>query len=80
MKSVWFQGLKPEEQESFKKDVLSAQKVLDKLTKIVYNRTIEVQNTPIADYDCASWSHRQAHQNGQVAAFKEILSLIDIKV
>lgn len=78
MKTVWFEGLKAEEKENFKNEVLGAQKVLDKLTKIVYNRTIEVQNTPIADYDCASWSHRQAHQNGQVAAFKEIIALLDI--
>jgi hypothetical protein len=70
--------LKGDEADNLKQQILQAQIVLDKLREIVYNRVKEAQSTPLVDYDCPSWSHRQAHQNGQVAAFKEIIALLTL--
>lgn len=77
IKQAWLQG-EPDPEE-FKKYILSSGKVLDKLRKIVYNKCMSTEKTREVDYDCPSWSHKQAHQNGKVEAYKEILDILEIK-
>ena len=77
VKAIWLHG--EENPEEFKKYLFSSQKALDKLRKIVYNRCMSTEKTREVDYDCPSWSHKQAHQNGKVEAYKEILELLEFK-
>lgn len=77
LKTVWFQDLPKSEQEDFKKIVLGSKKVLDKLSKIVYNRYNDGELVKTNDYDSPSWSHKQAHLNGKREAYQEILDLLD---
>lgn len=77
IKTVWLQHLKTQaEQEEFKKTLKRSKIVLDKLTEIVYNSTKEQKTT---DYDCPSWSHKQAHMNGYNEAIKHFLEILDLK-
>lgn len=77
LKTVWTQDLPPGEREEFSKIVLNSNLVLDKLRKIVYNRVISGEKVSVADYDNPSWSHKQAHINGQNSALREILDILD---
>lgn len=79
LKTVWFQDLPKADQENFKQLVLSSEKVLDKLRKIVYNMSIDEEKVKTVDYDSPSWSHKQAHLNGKAEAFREIMNLLEIK-
>jgi hypothetical protein len=78
LKTLWFQDLPSSQQDQFKQSVLGSKIVLDKLGKIVYNMCISGEKVSIDQYDTASWSHRQAHQNGRNEALREILELITI--
>lgn len=79
LKTQWFQDLPKSEQENFKQLVLSSEKVLDKLRKIVYNMSIDEEKVKTIDYDSPSWSHKQAHHNGKSEAYREIMELLEIK-
>jgi len=74
----WFRGLKTDEVEERKSFLLSNQKVLDILKEIVYNIRISCENVSETDYDSPSWSHKQAHHNGEVASLKRIERLITL--
>jgi hypothetical protein len=74
----WVKDIRdPVEKENFKKFLLGNEKLLDKLSKIVHNyiRESEYKTT---DYDSASWAYKQAHANGEKAAFEKILKLLDL--
>ena len=77
---LWLKDLKDsKEREEFTNTLLNSQKVLDKLSKIVYNMCIDGEKVKSTDYDSPSWSHKQAHLNGERAAYQKILSLLDFK-
>jgi len=76
--SAWIQGAKtPEERDKVKKMVQGNHFVLDKLSEICYNLVTELENVSRSDYDSAGWAYEQAHRNGEVAALKLIIKLID---
>lgn len=79
MKTVWINHLKGEDQENFRKFILSSRPVLDKLKDIVYNKVKDAQKVRSSDYADASWAYKQAHLNGRVDALNEILDLLDLK-
>ena len=66
----------PEEKETFLKQVQGAQHVLDRYTTLLEKRIEKNQDTKEIDYDCPSWSHKQADANGYQRAIQEILKLI----
>jgi hypothetical protein len=73
----WIKDIKdPVERENFKKLVLGSEKVLDKLTKIVYNYIRESKNLT-NDYDSPSWAYKAAHHNGRIEAYERMLKLLD---
>ena len=77
IQSKWYLGSKTEEEKQKTKElVLSSQKVLDILSKIVYNMSIDGEKVKSTDYDSPSWSHKQAHLNGRAEAFKDILNIL----
>lgn len=72
----WFRGLTKQEIEERKKFLLSEQKTLDILREIVYNMRISQETISETDYDSPSWSHKQAHLNGESSAFRRIERLL----
>lgn len=79
LKTAWLQDLKdPADREAFANQVLASKKVLDKLQKIVYNKVTSGEKAQVVDYDCPSWSHRQADRNGYLRGLREVLELLNI--
>lgn len=79
MKIQWFNHLPKSEQESFKNNVISSKKVLDRLAEICYNTLEAGVVVKKTDYDSPSWAYSQADQNGYLRAFKEIYDLVNIE-
>lgn len=79
IKVQWFQDLSSKEKEDFTNTLLSSEKVLDKLRKIVYNMCINEEKVKTIDYDSPSWSHKQAHMNGKLEAYRTVLDLLTFK-
>lgn len=74
--TLWFRNTPPEEVEKLKEILKSGSLLLDKLYEICYNRSIELKKVSKPDYDNPSWSHKQAHLNGQLEELELILKLI----
>lgn len=74
----WLRGLSGQEREEMKQLVLNSEKVLDKLDKMLYNMQVKKSETVLTDYDTPSWSHKQAHLNGELAALKRVRDLVTI--
>lgn len=79
LKSVWFEGLNASEKEEMQKNVENSEKVLDKLVKILYNIQERTRDSVLVDYDTPSWSHKQAHINGEIAMLKKIIDIVTIQ-
>lgn len=77
--SQWLKGLTDREKEDFINLLTNNRKILDKLQEIVYNIVNELETSHKTDYDCPSWSHKQAHKNGEVEMAKRIIQLTEIK-
>jgi hypothetical protein len=76
---AWLSGLSGDEREKMKQEVLANENLLDKLSKILYNIQEKKQETVLGDYDTPSWSHKQAHQNGEAAALRKVIEIITIR-
>lgn len=74
----WFKGLDEKEIEERKKHLLANKKTLDIVRDIVYNMGIGAGRVTEKDYDCPSWSHKQAHTNGLKEAFQRIEKLVSL--
>lgn len=77
--SAWLEGLKGDEKEQMREYVLGSEKLLDKLTEILYNMQERSETTVLDDYDSPSWSHRQAHLNGQGDVIRKLLEIVTLK-
>lgn len=71
-------GLRGEDRDKMKELILSNTILLDKLTQIVYNMQEGKRSTVLVDYDTPSWSHKQAHLNGEIAAFQKVIELLTV--
>jgi len=72
----WFKHLSNKEAEDFKLYIRSCTPIRDRLTEIL------VKKLPVnkeVDYDCPSWSHKQADQNGYDRAIRDILKIVKIE-
>lgn len=76
---AWLTGLKGEARDKMKENVLSNQILLDKLSEILYNMQVKKESTVLTDYDTPSWSHKQAHLNGEASAIRKVIEIISIK-
>ena len=65
-----------EERDAFKQQIANASPVLNKYREIIEKRIKKKEDTKEIDYDCSSWSHKQADDNGYIRAMNEILRLI----
>ena len=82
MKTVnqaWLTGLNGTEKDKMRQEVLNSQNLLDKLVEILYNMQEKKMDTVLGDYDTPSWSHKQAHINGQNAALRKVIEIITIR-
>ena len=76
---AWLTGLKTEaERAKIKELVLSSENLLDILKKILYNMQEKKELSVLDDYDTPSWSHKQAHLNGEAAAIRKVIEIISI--
>lgn len=73
MQELWLKGYKGKEREARTKEINSYRNAFEALAEILE----EEDSTP--DYDCPSWSHKQADQNGYNRAIRKVLSLITLK-
>lgn len=71
----WFKGIPKDQKEARKKELLQYRNAFDALREVLSQ---EVEDFS-ADYDCPSWSHKQADINGANRKLRSILKLIDIK-
>lgn len=72
----WFASETQENKEIIKKTLESDKIILDKLSKMLYNMYIENRDIVHKDYDCPSWSHKQAHLNGFLECLRKVQDLI----
>lgn len=75
--SVWFKGLDALEKVKMQETLANSSFLLDKLRKIVYNIRVEREKVSTADYDCPSWSHKQAHNNGFDEAIRTLEKILN---
>jgi len=73
MQEAWLKGYKGEEREARIKEINSYRNAFEALSEILR----EEESTP--DYDCPSWSHKQADQNGFNRAIRKVKTLLTLK-
>ena len=81
LSTLWVKHLKdPEEIDKLNKAILGSVVIRNRLTQIIKEKLESIDNTEcsVSDYDSPSWSHKQAHRNGQKTALNEVLKLIDL--
>lgn len=75
MDTRWFKGCNSEaDREARRKEVMSFRSAFRELAELLEGLE---EYTP--DYDCPSWSHKQADANGANRKLKQILKLITIE-
>lgn len=79
IKEVFLGNLKGAERDKFRQEVINSKNVLDKLSEILYNIQESKRDSVLVDYDTPSWSHKQAHLNGEVAMLKKVIELITMR-
>lgn len=77
MKLTWVSHLPKDQQEGFKKQINSAQDILERLQQILEDKRTEVVLS--TDYDNPSWAYKQADRNGYDRALTEVINLINMK-
>ena len=75
MNARWLKGLTGEAKEKRKKEILSYRNAFEELTKLLE----EDYEESAPDYDCPSWSHKQADINGANRKLRQITELIKVK-
>lgn len=75
---LWLTGLKDQDRDEMKKLVINNTILLDKLKEMLYNMQEGKRGTVVLDYDTPSWSHKQAHLNGELAALKKVQELLTV--
>ena len=76
---AWLTGLKGEDKDKMRQFVVGNQKLLDKLVEILYNIEERTDEVVLSDYDSPSWSHKQAHLNGQRDVIRKLITICTIK-
>ena len=75
MQAVWLKGLKGEEREKRIKEILAYRNAFNALKELLGDQYEE----SVPDYDCPSWSHKQADVNGANRMLRKIINLITIE-
>lgn len=78
----WIKQFKADNSEAKEKvytSLMSAKHILDAAISIIEEQKVAIERPQKEDYDCPSWSHKQAHCNGEIAALNKVISLLTIK-
>lgn len=78
IKTEWIKGLKGNDVTKRKELVLQNKILLDFLVEILYNMNERLEEVSLDDYNSPSWSHKQAHLNGQRDMLRKIVDLCTI--
>lgn len=77
VKDVWLKGAKtPQERDEIRNLLVSDTILLDKLREILYNMQVSKEASVLGDYDTPSWSHKQAHLNGEAAMLRKVIDIV----
>lgn len=79
MNSRFTAGLSVEDRARLEKMLSEGNFLLDRLRKVCYDTSLRIEQVGVVDYDSPSWSHKQAHLNGKLEAYREIISLLEPK-
>jgi hypothetical protein len=80
MKTVWTKDLKTEEQKKYFEGLWIASKEFrDKLESIVYDmeKTTMQRGFSESEFEDPNWAYKQAYVNGQLAAYKKVLDILN---
>lgn len=74
----WTKHVKEADKEQFTKTVLASLPALNRLKEILEEELEQLskQEASLSDYSDASWSHKQAHRNGERAFARKVLELL----
>ncbi len=61
--------------EDFVRDLAGNRKILDVMENVLKNKITKIHDTKETDYDSPSWANKQAHQNGKVEAYQDVIKL-----
>jgi len=75
----WGSNLKGKEKETFEGVIKNSSMLLDRLTEIVEQQIQSLHAPSKEDYDNSAWAFKQADRNGQLRAYRDILTLTDRK-
>lgn len=78
---MWTKNLKTEEEKKrFESSLQGSKIVLDRLSQMLSEEESEVNRSEMSVdvYDSGSWSHKQAHKNGQRSMIRKIQQLINL--
>ena len=75
MDSRWTKGLSGKEKEQRIKTIKSFAPAFEELSELLKTLKEETVN----DYDCPSWSHKQADANGANRKLRDVQALLNIK-
>lgn len=81
MITKWTQHLETEdEKEAFRQEVLSAKRVLERLSDILQEDIEGINNVEMSTkiYDLPNWDFRQAHANGLKQGLNKVLILTNL--
>ena len=74
---VWTKNLKGQSKKDFEIVLRNSTLVTSRLKEILQERRKTLEK--YQDYDSASWSHKQAHQNGRQEELDFLLSILNLK-
>jgi len=72
----WLKGTTGETKDKRKQEILSASPILILLGQILEDKYNAKERTKDIDYDCPSWSHKQADLNGYLRALEDVIKLL----
>lgn len=76
----WLSSAKTDaERDEIRNLVKNSELVLDKLREMLYNMQDELRDTVLRDYDTPSWSHKQAHLNGEIDMLRKLIDIVTIR-
>lgn len=74
----WFRGLPEEKKEGFELALRNSSLALGRLYDLLdeWERDLDSAEAKLDDYDNPSWSHKQAHRNGDRSRIRKLRDLL----
>lgn len=74
----WFKGVDPSKRDTFEQAIRNSTVAMSRLYELVdeWEKEIDSAEAKIDDYDNPSWSHKQAHRNGDRSRLRKLRDLL----